>query len=93
MEIPRDYIFEMFKQAVDNKVESLEKKLDYYTEDIRNDISEIKKQMIDFKHVHVVSMKDHDDRLKELEQFKYKIYAYAGAIAVFSGLLSRLIFP
>lgn len=82
VEVPKDYVFSMFKELIDGRVDSLEKRIDYHVEDIKNSIIEMKKWMVEFQHVCNKTTQDQDDRIKELEQFKLKVYAYCSVVSI-----------
>lgn len=92
VEVPADYVINIIRQSFDERFNSLEKTIEIQFDDVKKDICDLKDTFKHFEHTYGISMKDHENRLKEIEQFKYKVYAYTGAIAVFSGVAIKIIF-
>jgi len=91
-EIPSDYVLGIVRQAIDGRIDALEKKIDWNHSDVKADITEIKMAIKEFQTVCNVDMKSMDARIKDYEQFKYKLIAYSGVIAVASGVAAKIIF-
>lgn len=85
MQVPEQYVIEIFKQAMDGKIDVLEKNI---KEDIQNLREEIRNFQTQCRH----DMKIHDTEIEDLKNFKYKMYAYSGAIAFMSAVGFKLLF-
>ncbi len=92
-EVPSDYVLGIVRQALDGRIDMLEKKLDFNHTDVKGDIIEIKTAIKEFQTVCNTDMKAMDVRIKDYEQFKWKVIAISGAVAVISGVVSKFIFP
>jgi len=87
MEVPSDYVLDIVRKALDDKIDSLEKKMEFNHLDVKGDISEIKRAFKEFQTKCNKDMGHYDARIKGLEDVKYKIYAFSGAIAAASGFV------
>ena len=91
-EVPSDYVLDIVKKALDGRIDSLEKKIDSTHADVKVDIIEIKTMIKEFQTVCNTDMRAMDVRIKDYEQFKWKVIAFSGAVAVVSGVASKFIF-
>ena len=92
MEVPADYVMNMMRTAIDGRIDTLERKLESYHIDVKQEIIDIKIAIKDFQKKCNTDMTSMDKRIKDYEQFKWKVIAYSGAIAVASGVVARFIF-
>ena len=92
MEVPADYVMDMMMQAIDGRIDSLEKKLEVNHADVKGNIIEIKTAIKEFQTVCNTDMKAMDVRIKDYEQFKWKVIAFSGAVAVIAGAATKFIF-
>jgi len=85
MEVPSDYVMNIMRQAIDSRIDTLEKKID------SNHI-ELKTTIREFQALCNKSMNSMDMRVKDYEQLKWKLVAFSGAVAVIAGVAAKIIF-
>jgi len=85
MEVPSDYVMNIMRQAIDSRIDTLEKKIDL------NHI-ELKTTIREFQTLCNVNMNSMDMRIKDYEQFKWKLVAFSGAVAVIAGVAAKFVF-
>ena len=106
MQVPQDYVFEMIRQALDDKIVNVQREL---KEDISNvqrelkeDISnvqrelkenteDLKEDIDDYKNNCTSNCKNYEGKIRNLEETKYKIYAVSATIAGLSGFITYII--
>lgn len=83
------------ENTLENRINTLEitviDKIESNREDRKEQISEFKKEVANFHNSCYINMKCHDDRLNELEKFKYMIIAYSSILSIISGFLFNVI--
>jgi len=68
MEVPSDYVLDMMRQAINGRIDTLEKKIDFNHEDVKRDVAELKTS---FKESQTKCDKDMgamDKRIRKIEQ-------------------------
>ncbi len=98
MEVPKDYVLDIVRQALDDKIEAAVKNLTNEINNTRTDIADIKSEFRGFRNIckndmDLVNNKitNHENAHEPYKEFKYKVYAYSGAIAVASGVAAKFI--
>lgn len=92
MEVPADYVINMMRQVIDAKIEALEKKLEAHHLDLKSEILDLKTALKEFQNKCQTDMNHFDTRIKDNEQFKWKVIAYSGVIAAVVGVILKCIF-
>lgn len=90
-QIPADYLLDYIKKALDERIDSLEKKIDYNYTDLKAEILDLKITIKQFQGACNDDMKAMDKRVQDYEQFKYKLIAFSSVIAVISGVAAKFI--
>lgn len=95
MDIPKDYVIEMVRNTLDEKINQLCDSQESLRLDIKNDIYELKKDLrSEIQNINTtctVNMKDHNNRIRLLEEHKWKLYAFGGAVATVSAFVFNYI--
>lgn len=103
MNVPEDYVASILQQALNDKIDSMclsQKELkDDIREDIQNlktdlkeELRQIRIQLKEFKDTCAVDMNSHNHRLRTLEEAKWKLYAFGGAVAATAAFIFNYIF-
>lgn len=87
MEVPKDYVLSIMKQALDDKINATEHNIRSEMREIRSDIKDLKMESKSFYNVCKISMESHDKRIRSNEDFKLKLIATAGAVGTISALI------
>jgi len=80
LEIPKDYVLDIIKQALYDKIDSTEYNLRNEIRELRNDIKEFNVQC-------KYDMGKYDKRIKKNEEFRIKTVAIAGATGVIAAFI------
>jgi len=87
LEVPKDYILEIIKQSIYDKIDATENNLKIEIRVIKDDIHELKKEIQKFNVQCKHDMSNFDKRIKDNENFKIKIIAISGAVGVIAAFI------
>lgn len=90
-EVPKDYVLEMMKEALSDKITSTECNLRTEMVGLKTDIHELKVEIKEFQNQCRHDMHSFDKRIKSTEEFKIKVIALSGFIVATSAFLFTLI--
>ncbi len=81
----------------DYMIESLEKKIDGMHADIKEQLGILRSDISDFKRTCYTNMECHEERIKDIEKFKYQLIGISTAMGVVIGfvvwVLDRFVVP
>ena len=68
MEVPSDYVLDMMQKAINGRIDTLEKKMEFNHEDVKRDISELKTSFKESQIKCDMNMSAMDKRIRKIEQ-------------------------
>lgn len=91
MEVPKDYVLNIVRQALDDKIDmavkNLKSDISKTTEEINELKCEIKEFHVQCKH----DMSNYDKRIRATEEFKIKSITIAGGVAAISAFIFTIV--
>lgn len=95
MQVPQDYVFEMIRQALDDKIVNVQRELKEDISNVQRELKEntedLKEDIDDYKNNCTSNCKNYEGKIRNLEETKYKIYAVSATIAGLSGFITYII--
>lgn len=92
MDVPRDYVLELIRKHLDERMDDLNDKIDKIEKSLKYDIYQLRNDMMVYNKEYKKELKIYNNRLVELEKFKYKVIAMASVIALISSYIFKVVF-